>query len=63
MRKKILELRDRHRLLLLTVNLGFEFFGSSPCSFRKSFVRINFENNVIPDPPPGVGILNFMMRS
>lgn len=44
----------------LTVNFGFVLRGSAPCTERKSFVRINFENNVMPVPPPGIGNENFI---
>lgn len=46
----------------LTVNFGFVLFGSSPCIFLKSFVRMSLEKSVMPVPPPGVGIENFMVR-
>lgn len=44
----------------LTVNFGFVLRGSAPCTERKSFVRISFENNVMPVPPPGIGNENFI---
>lgn len=44
----------------LTVNFGFLLRGFSPCTERKSFVRTNFENNVKPVPPPGIGNENFI---
>ena len=45
----------------LTVNFGFVLFGSSPCIFLKSFVRMSLEKSVMPVPPPGSGIENFMV--
>jgi len=46
---------------LLTVNFGLVLCGSSPCNFRRSLVRINLENNVMPVPPPGIGSESFML--
>lgn len=50
-----------YRCVQLTVNFGFVLRGSSPCTARKSFVRINFENNAMPLPPPGIGNENFIL--
>lgn len=44
-----------------TVNLGFVLRGSSPWTERRSFVRTNFENNVRPVPPPGIGNESFIV--
>lgn len=62
---------DNHRYLFIiiysyiyniefTVNFGFVLRGSSACTVRKSFVRINLENKVMPVPPPGIGNENFI---
>ena len=45
---------------LRTVNFGFVLFGSSPCNFLRSFVRMSLEKSVKP-LTPGVGIENFMI--